>query len=239
MSHPPPNIPSIQVRFFAQLRSLTGVEAVAIPVRDGLSVGALMAQVQCDFPPLRAAIQSGSIVVTVNQEVARETDLLHGGDEVALLPPFSGGATPVESEAFSDHIRIQTENFDVASEIQKIQRTSKRIGAMVTFLGTARDFSRGRSVSRIAFEHYPKMAEKRLTEIRAQALRSYDIIEATLIHRVGDIPIGDPIVFVGVGAQHRKEAFQACSWCIDTLKKMTPIWKKETTSEGEIWVEHP
>ncbi len=225
----------IRVLFFAHLRTLVGVEEMSIPVQEGLSVGALIAQLQHDLPALRAALQTGKVVVAVNQKMASETERLHHGDEVALLPPFSGGTV----SALADHVRIQIEAFDIASEIQKIQGTSRRIGAVVTFLGTARDFSQGRDVSRIAFEHYPKMAEERLAEIRTQALKEHDIIEVTLIHRVGEIPIGDHIVFVAVGAQHRSEAFQACAWCIDTLKKTTPIWKKETTSNGEIWVEHP
>jgi len=84
------------------------------------------------------------------------------------------------------------------------------------------------------------MAEKRLAEIRDQALKDYDIIEVTIIHRVGEISIGENIVLIVVGAEHRKDAFRACSWCIDELKRITPIWKKETTPEGIVWVEeHP
>jgi molybdopterin synthase catalytic subunit len=237
MSHSTSKPPVIRVRFFAHLKTLIGTEALSVPVPDHFSVNGLMTQLQHDFPALQAAMQTGKVVISVNQEVAHETELLHDGDEVALLPPFSGGAAP--PGLLADHVRIQTEDFDVAHEIRKVKQASQRIGAVVTFLGTARDFSQGRSVYRIVFEHYPKMAEKRLAEIRAQTLSEHDIIEVTLIHRVGEIPIGDPIVLIVVGAQHRKEAFEACAWCIDTLKKITPIWKKETTSEGEIWVEHP
>jgi molybdopterin synthase catalytic subunit len=237
MSHPTSKHPVIRVRFFAHLRTLVGTEEMSVPALDSFSVGMLVTQLQHAYPALQAAMQTGKVVIAVNQEVVRETDLLHDGDEVALLPPFSGGAA--SSEPLLDHVRIQTEDFDVAHEIRKVQRASKRIGAVVTFLGTARDFSQGRSVHRIVFEHYPNMAEKRLAEIRSQALSEHDILEVTLIHRVGEIPIGDHIVLIVVGAQHRKEAFDACAWCIDTLKKITPIWKKETTLEGDIWVEHP
>lgn len=208
-----------------------------MPAPDGFSVGMLVAQLQHTYSGLRAAMQTGKVAIAVNQEVAHETALLHDGDEVALLPPFSGGAAP--PGPLADRVRIQTEDFDVAHEIQKVKQVSQRIGAVVTFLGTARDFSQGRGVHRIVFEHYPEMAEKRLAEIRAQALSEHDVIEVTLIHRVGEIPIGGHIVLVVVGAQHRKEAFDACAWCIDTLKKVTPIWKKEGTSEGEVWVAHP
>lgn len=140
----------------------------------------------------------------------------------------------------TDRIRIQREDFSVEDETLKIRNSSKRIGGIVSFLGTARDFSKGRDIHLIDFEYYPGMAEKRLAEIREQALKDYDIIDVTIIHRVGEISIGENIVLIVVGAEHRKDAFRACSWCIDELKRITPIWKKETTPQGEVWVEeHP
>ena len=146
----------------------------------------------------------------------------------------------MDTKQLSDRIRVQTEDFSVEEETNKVKNSSKRIGGIVTFLGTARDFSKGRDIHKIDFEHYPGMAQKRLAEIREQALKDYDIIEVSIIHRVGEIPIGDNIVLIVVGAEHRKDAFRACSWCIDELKRITPIWKKETTPQGEVWVEeHP
>ncbi len=139
-----------------------------------------------------------------------------------------------------NRIRIQEEDFGIEEETVKLKECSKRIGGIVTFLGTARDFSKGQEIHKIDFDHYPGMAEKRLAEIRDRALKEYDIIEVTLIHRVGEISIGENIVLIIVGAEHRKDAFNACSWCIDELKRITPIWKKETTPEGVVWVEeHP
>ncbi len=139
-----------------------------------------------------------------------------------------------------DYIRIQTEDFSVEDETIKLRDTSRRIGGIVTFLGTARDFSKGQEINKMDFEHYPGMAEKRLGEIRDQALKDYDIIEVTIIHRVGEIAVGENIVLIIVGAEHRQDAFRACSWCIDELKRITPIWKKETTPKGIVWVEeHP
>jgi molybdopterin synthase catalytic subunit len=139
-----------------------------------------------------------------------------------------------------DFIRIQTKDFSVEDETIKLRDTSRRIGGIVTFLGTARDFSKGQEINKMDFEHYPGMAEKRLAEIREQALKDYDIIEVTIIHRVGEIAVGENIVLIIVGAEHRQDAFRACSWCIDELKRITPIWKKETTPKGVVWVEeHP
>ena len=139
-----------------------------------------------------------------------------------------------------ERVRVQEEDFSVEEETRKIRESSKRIGGIVSFLGAARDFSKGRDIHMIDFEHYPGMAEKKLAEIREQALRDYDIIDLSIIHRVGQIQIGENIVLIVVGAEHRKDAFKACSWCIDELKRITPIWKKETTPQGEVWVEeHP
>ena len=145
-----------------------------------------------------------------------------------------------ETESTLEWIRIQEADFSVEEEVNRIKERSKRIGGIVTFLGTARDFSKGKDIQRIDFEYYQGMAERKLNEIRERALADYDIIEVSIIHRVGRIEIGDNIVLVVVAAQHRKDAFKACEWCIDELKRITPIWKREETHEGEVWVvEHP
>ena len=145
-----------------------------------------------------------------------------------------------ETESTLEWIRIQEADFSIEEEVNRIKERSKRIGGIVTFLGTARDFSKGKDIQRIDFEYYQGMAERKLNEIRERALADYDIIEVSIIHRVGRIEIGDNIVLVVVAAQHRKDAFKACEWCIDELKRITPIWKREETHEGEVWVvEHP
>ena len=137
-------------------------------------------------------------------------------------------------------VRVQRENFSIDEEIERVKQRSKRIGGIATFLGTARDRSQGRDVSSITFEHYEGMAQKKLREIRERALQDFDIIEALILHRYGAIDIGENIVLIVIGAEHRADAFKACKWCIDELKQITPIWKLEQTPEGEVWVEqHP
>ena len=145
-----------------------------------------------------------------------------------------------ETGSTLEWIRIQEGDFSTEEEVNRIKERSKRIGGIVSFLGTARDFSKGKDIQRIDFEYYPGMAEKKLNEIREKALADYNIIEVSIVHRVGRIEIGDNIVLIVVAAQHRKDAFKACEWCIDELKRITPIWKREETNEGEVWVvEHP
>jgi molybdopterin synthase catalytic subunit len=139
-----------------------------------------------------------------------------------------------------DFVRIQRENFSVDEEISRVKASSKSIGGIVTFLGTGRDISKGKKIMKLEFEHYPGMAEKKLQEIHKKAVDDFNLIEASIIHRIGTIEIGENIVLIVTAAQHRKDAFKACEWAISELKRITPIWKREITVDGEIWVEaHP
>lgn len=137
-------------------------------------------------------------------------------------------------------VRVQREDFSIDEELRRVRARSKRIGGIAMFLGTARDRSKGKDVDSITFEHYEGMAQKKLREIRARALKDFDVIEMLVLHRYGEIGIGENIVLIIAGAEHRAEAFQACKWAIDELKQITPIWKLEHTPDGEVWVEeHP
>ncbi|MEK7689119.1 MAG: molybdenum cofactor biosynthesis protein MoaE [Deltaproteobacteria bacterium] len=137
-------------------------------------------------------------------------------------------------------VRIQKEDFQVSAEVERVKAASKSIGGIVVFVGTARDISKGTEIVKLDFEHYPVMAEKKLKEIRDTALKNFNIIEMGIVHRIGHIDIGENIVLIVAAAQHRNDAFMACEWAITELKRITPIWKKETTKKGEVWVEeHP
>jgi len=137
-------------------------------------------------------------------------------------------------------VRVQRDDFSVDAEIDRVRGRSKHIGGISIFLGTARNRSKGRDVVSITFEHYEGMAQRKLREIRERAMKDFDVIEVVILHRYGEIRIGDNIVLIVVGAEHRAEAFRACEWAIDELKRITPIWKLEYTPEGEVWVEeHP
>ena len=146
----------------------------------------------------------------------------------------SGSGLHIKAEPWTC---IQDDNFSLDDEMKRMKATSPRIGGITVFTGTARDFSRGRLVEKISFEHFSGMAEKRLAKIRLEAKGQFDIIEVLIIHRIGEVTTGENIVLVMVGAEHRSDAFEACRWCIDELKRSTPIWKKEFTPEGEVWVE--
>ena len=222
----------ITVRLFALLKDKAGTAELAVTERPA-TVRELLALIVRDHPALREALECGRIMTAVNQEFVQPDTPLKDGDEVALMPPFSGGQ-------LRGVVRVQAEPFSMDAEIERIKGSSRSIGGVVTFLGTTRDVSRGSAVAKLEFEHYPGMAEKKLGEIRERAITEFGIIDATIIHRVGELPVGADIVLIVVAAEHRDDAFRACRFCIDELKRITPIWKKETTPDGVVWVEeHP
>ncbi|MEX5219146.1 MAG: molybdenum cofactor biosynthesis protein MoaE [Nitrospira sp.] len=227
------------VRLFGMTKSLAeNQDSLSLDLAGSRLVRDLIGLLNSRYPQIGELILKKKILVSVNQEIAHEELEINEGDEVALLPPFAGGTTMGERDG--ELVRVQRENFSIDAEIDRVRRRSKRIGGIAVFLGTARDRSKGRDVESLTFEHYEGMAQKKLREIRERALKDFDVIEVLLLHRYGDIGIGENIVLVVVGAEHRAQAFQACKWAIDELKQITPIWKREQTPEGDVWVEeHP
>jgi molybdopterin synthase catalytic subunit len=134
-------------------------------------------------------------------------------------------------------VRIQTEDFDLSTEIKQLRSGDPRIGAVATFVGTVRDLNDGASVSVMTLEHYPGMTEKSLEEIIQKAKARWDIFDVLIIHRIGPLHIEDQIVLVAVTGAHRGEVFATCEFVMDYLKTLAPFWKKEATSEGERWVD--
>ena len=134
-------------------------------------------------------------------------------------------------------VTIQTGDFDVGAEIAALRRKDPGVGAVCSFIGTVRDRNDGSSVSAMELEHYPGMTEKAIEEMIDEALRRFDIRAARVIHRVGPLRVQDQIVLVVVTSSHRGESFRACEFLMDYLKTQAPFWKKESTPEGERWVD--
>ncbi|MBY0578402.1 MAG: molybdenum cofactor biosynthesis protein MoaE [Burkholderiales bacterium] len=133
--------------------------------------------------------------------------------------------------------RVQQEDFDLGIEVAKIRGRFSGIGAIASFVGFVRDFSEGRKVSGMMLEHYPGMAEIALHAILDEAREKWGILDATIVHRVGRLAVSEQIVLVLAASPHRMEAFKAVEFIIDLLKTQAPFWKKETTTEGDQWVE--
>jgi len=134
-------------------------------------------------------------------------------------------------------IAVQEAAFDLPGEIEALYRANPKVGAVASFLGLVRDVNEGRGVSAMTLEHYPGMTEKALADIPEEARARWEVLDACVIHRVGPLRPTDPIVLVAVASGHRGDAFAACEFIMDFLKTRAPFWKKETTPQGEQWVD--
>lgn len=132
-------------------------------------------------------------------------------------------------------IYIQKEDFDPNEHIERVKQNAS--GCVLTFIGCVRDNSKGKSIERMSLEIYPEMAEKQLAMIREETLQKFDVQEIHVVHRYGDLNVGDNIILLTVASGHRAEAFKAVTHYMNELKKRVPIWKKEYTPDGEVWVE--
>lgn len=132
---------------------------------------------------------------------------------------------------------VQTEDFDLGKELNKLRLSSPSIGALVSFVGQVRDMNEGDDINTLTLEHYPEMTQRALEAIETEAKTRWNVIDSVIIHRIGSLKPLDQIVLVAVSSEHRGEAFNACEFIMDYLKTSAPFWKKETTRQGERWVE--
>jgi molybdopterin synthase catalytic subunit/molybdopterin converting factor small subunit len=204
----------VTVRLFAGLRERAGWST-----RELDDVG----RVDDVWRALALGDEPAGLLYAVNKEYADRERPLADGDEVALIPPVSGGDYRLSEEPISldDAVR------EVADE---------RAGAIATFTGTTRVHSRGRTVQHLDYEAYPGMAEKTMRELAEALLAKYDLCAVAIHHRVGRVEIGEPSVVIAVSAPHRADALEACREAIDTLKGTVPLWKKEVYDGGEEWI---
>jgi molybdopterin synthase catalytic subunit len=206
----------VRVRLFAGLRERAGVGERELE----LPAGARVADV---WSALGLGDEPAGLLYAANQAYVPRERQLADGDEVALIPPVSGGA-----------FRLTDAPIDVAAVLA--EAADERAGAVATFLGTVRERSRGRDVVHLEYEAYEGMSEKVMAEI-AESLRSkYDLCAVAITHRVGRVEIGETSVAVAVSAPHRQDALAACKEAIDTLKTEVPLWKKEVYEGGEEWI---
>ncbi len=204
----------VHVRLFAGLRERAGFTEQEL---EGVE------RVADVWPALGLGEEPAGLLYAVNKEYAAADAPLADGDEVALIPPVSGGAFLLSEQPLS----LEAAVAEVASD---------DAGAIATFTGTARRHSRGRTVTHLEYEAYPGMAEKVMAELAGVLKRKHELCEVAIHHRVGRVGIAETSVIVAVSAPHRAAALAACKEAIDTLKETVPLWKKEVYEGGEEWI---
>ena len=206
----------ITVKLFAGLRERAGESERDLELDAGARVGDV-------WSPLGLGEEPEGLLYAVNKEYASPDRRLSDGDEVALIPPVSGG-----------EFRLTAEPIDVEAVIAEV--ADDQAGAVATFLGTTRVRSRGRTVLYLEYEAYEGMAEKVMQEIAAVLHARYELCRVAIAHRIGRVGIGETSVAIAVSAPHREHALAACKEAIDTLKVDVPLWKKEVYEGGEEWI---
>ena len=206
----------ITARLFAGLRERAGSGERELELRSD----AIVADV---WPELGLGDEPAGLLYAVNKRYAERSRPLADGDEVALIPPVSGGA-----------FRLQEEPLDLASCVAEVANESA--GAIASFQGTVRARSRGRDVLALEYEAYSGMAEEVMAEIAEELKARYELFEVAMLHRTGRVEIGEVSVAIAVSAPHRQDALAACRDAIDALKERVPLWKKELYESGEEWI---
>lgn len=229
-----------RVLFFGMLRDFAGRPADDAEFPEGTDLRAVFECYANRFPGFRAMAQS--IVIARNQEFAALSTKIEDGDEVAFLPPVSGGAGPDPMEGASMEIAesgryfaLTREAIDTRAVIARLQTGAE--GAVVTFEGVVRNNTRGRSTLCLDYECYAPMALKLMAKIGREVAGSHEVAGVAMVHRLGRMLVGEASVAVIVTAPHRRAAFDAGLEGINRLKKLVPIWKKEHFEDGEVWVE--
>jgi molybdopterin synthase catalytic subunit len=219
-------IMKIKVLFFGVTQELTGLQEEQTEIPEGANLDGLWGRYAARFPRLNDL--SGVLLLAMNQEVADRTRILQDGDEVAFLPPVSGGSS-------GDYYLLTLSTIPTADLVRQ-QKVSED-GAVVVFEGVVRNNSSGRRTLYLEYEAYEPMAIRKMEEIGGEARRRFEIDHIGMIHRLGRLEIGETSVAIIVTAAHRRAAFGACQFAIDRLKEIVPIWKKEYFEDGSVWAE--
>jgi MoaE-MoaD fusion protein len=222
----------VRVLFFGLLTDVIGRRSDTVSLPDGSTLRDLLAHYQSNFPRLQGF--SSSLAISLNQNYAPLSASLSEGDEVALLPPVSGG-TGGAVQAEMPLVKIVREPIVPHDIVPKLERPED--GAVTTFDGIVRNHSRGRRTLYLDYDAYEEMALKQMQSLASEALKKFPIRNLALVHRLGRLQIGETSVFIAVCSAHRGAAFDACRWLIDTLKRTVPIWKKEYFEDGAVWAD--
>ena len=216
----------VTILFFGVLKEMLAGHSQTLDLPLGATVETVLQHFR-ETNPQQASIWP-TLAVAVNQNYAARTVALHEGDEVALLPPVSGGSA-------SANVALTREPIDSALLTAAVKHGED--GAVVVFDGIVRNHTRGRRTLYLMYEAYEEMALGLMQKIAEQAIAEQGVRQVTLVHRLGRLEVGETSVLIAVASAHRAQAFTACRWLIDTLKKTVPIWKKEHFEDGAVWAD--
>ena len=220
----------VRVLFFGMLKDRMGKSSDLLELPDGASIRDLLAHYETEVPRLKESLPA--LAVAVNQVYASPEAKLKAGDEVALLPPVSGGSAneTVQPPRYASIVRNPIDSQQVLNSIKRGED-----GAALVFEGVVRNQSRGRKTRYLEYEAYEEMALQQMESLAAQALTQFQIRHVAIVHRLGHLEIGETSVLIAVASAHRAAGFDACRWLIDSLKRTVPIWKKEYFEDGAVW----
>jgi MoaE-MoaD fusion protein len=226
----------VRVLFFGVLKDIAGKSGDVLDLPEDARVRDLLSSLESKIPRMKDAM--ASLAVAVNRQYAAADRELKSDDEVALLPPVSGGSGKAGSETAlspGSYVAILRDPIDTSGILARIKRGED--GAAVAFEGVVRNETRGRKTLYLDYESYESMALDQMEALANQALMQFQIRDVALVHRLGRLEIGETSVLIVVASAHRAAAFDACRWLIDTLKRTIPIWKKEYFEDGAVWAD--
>ncbi|HUV95963.1 MAG TPA: molybdenum cofactor biosynthesis protein MoaE [Acidobacteriaceae bacterium] len=223
----------VHVLLFGALKDLRAREKETVELPERATVEEFLRGFFAVAPQLEK--YAGSLAIAVNREYALPSQVLREGDEIALLPPVSGGSPEDESIEGTDWIRLQREPIDPGELVAAVKEGEA--GAVVVFDGIVRNNTRGRRTLYLDYEAYEAMALSQMQGLARDAQQRFGVRRVALVHRLGRLQVGETSVLIVVASAHRAQAFEACRWIIDTLKKTVPIWKKEWFEDGAVWAD--
>lgn len=210
------------VKYFAMVRERLGLSEETLVLDDGAQVQAIYDHVAGRVPELQPLLERSMIMR--NHEYVDLQDRLEEGDEIAVIPPVSGG----------DHFRVHEGSLDAAAIAAVVEHPAA--GAINVFTGVVRDNARGKTVNALEYEAYPAAAEKQLARVAAEMRERWDLLGIAMEHRFGLLQVGEASVVIAVSSAHREAAFEATAYAIQRIKEIVPIWKKEFYDDGDTWI---
>jgi MoaE-MoaD fusion protein len=223
---------NVRILPFGILKESLGSNPFALELPHGATVADLLARLGVQAP----AVETLGIAVSVNAEYAERKQILSEDDEIGLLPPVSGGA-PSDPAQKAESVVIRLTRDAIQADALVAAAKHGEDGAVLVFDGIVRNNSRGRQTLYLDYEAYEEMATKQMNELAREAITRFEVRYVAIVHRLGRLQVGETSVLIIVSSAHRRQAYEASRWLIDTLKKTVPIWKKETFVDGAVWAD--